>query len=302
RRHAEEKLGLPPDRPFWLYPVRGIRRKNLGEIVLLSVLKPDVTFGISLAPTNPVERPFFDRWRDFAAARGLPVLFDVGGAGKLSFEQNLAASDALVTTSVAEGFGMVFVEPWLIGRPLYGRDLPEILHDDAGRVMRYPNLYERLPVALNTDERRAYRDAVAFQAARLATAYGRRAPDDAEIERAVSSKFDDADAIDFADLDEPLQERVIDRLIEDDAAREAVRAGIAGKLNRSEHQAAVIEANAVAARHHYGLEHLGGVLRATYHAVMHDGGPATGSPPNADALLDRFVGLDRLRLIRGLTD
>ena len=37
------------------------------------------------------------------------------------FAALLASAHALVTTSVAEGFGLAFLEPWLMGRPLAGR-------------------------------------------------------------------------------------------------------------------------------------------------------------------------------------
>ena len=48
----------------------------------------------------------------------------MGAPGGLEFFENLAAADAVATTSLAEGFGMVFLEAWLAGRPLVGRDLP----------------------------------------------------------------------------------------------------------------------------------------------------------------------------------
>ena len=43
----------------------------------------------------------------------------------------MASAHRLVTTSVAEGFGLAFLEPWLFGKGLLGRNLPEITVDFA---------------------------------------------------------------------------------------------------------------------------------------------------------------------------
>ncbi len=150
-------LGLPPAARLIVYPVRGIRRKNLGEMLLLSALAPEGTFfAVTLRPMNPVEAVSFDRWRILAESLGLPCRFDTGsprdqGGYGCDFQETLAAADAILTTSVAEGFGMVFLEAWLAGKPLIGRDLPEITGEFKAEGMRFRSLWTELRAAASLE-------------------------------------------------------------------------------------------------------------------------------------------------------
>ena len=135
---------------YVVYPVRGIRRKNLGELLLWAAAHPQGTrFAISLPPINPREQPRYASWRQLAGELRLPVLFEVGGAGGLDLGDHLAAADAAISTSVAEGFGMVFLETWLAGLPLIGRDLPEITADFMAAGLRWDGLAPALNVPLD---------------------------------------------------------------------------------------------------------------------------------------------------------
>ncbi|QDV73592.1 HAD family hydrolase [Botrimarina mediterranea] len=150
-------LGLPSTARLVVYPVRGIRRKNLGEMLLLSALAPEGTyFAVTLRPKNPVEAASFDRWRLLAESLDLPCRFDIGspreeGGYGCDFKDALAAADAILTTSVAEGFGMVFLEAWLAGKPLIGRDLPEITSEFKAAGMRFRSLWAELRAAACLD-------------------------------------------------------------------------------------------------------------------------------------------------------
>ncbi|MEO1496027.1 MAG: HAD family hydrolase [Planctomycetota bacterium] len=152
-------LGLPPEARLLVYPVRGIRRKNLGEMLLLAAMAPEGTyFAVTLRPKNPVEAASFDRWRDLAERLELPCRFDTGGpvsdgGYEIGFQDALAAADAILTTSVAEGFGMVFLEAWLAGKPLIGRDLPEITREFKAAGMTFSGLWTELraPEHLDAD-------------------------------------------------------------------------------------------------------------------------------------------------------
>jgi phosphoglycolate phosphatase-like HAD superfamily hydrolase len=153
RERVFRALGLPPTARLVVYPVRGIRRKNLGEMLLLSALAPEGTyFAVTLRPMNPNEAVSFDRWRFLAETLGLPCRFDTGspkeqGGYGCDFKDTLAAADAILTTSVAEGFGMVFLEAWLAGKPLIGRDLPEITREFKEAGMRFRSLWAELRAA-----------------------------------------------------------------------------------------------------------------------------------------------------------
>lgn len=77
--NPEPKPDPGPD-PLVLYPARGIRRKNLGEICLLAALAPAGTrFAVTLAPENPRWHGVYKDWAAFAADTGLPVELDVVG-------------------------------------------------------------------------------------------------------------------------------------------------------------------------------------------------------------------------------
>ncbi|MEQ8849367.1 HAD family hydrolase [Botrimarina sp.] len=151
-------LGLPAETKLLVYPVRGIRRKNLGEMLLLSTLAPEgAHFAVTLAPLNPMERTSFDRWRLLAEKLQLPCSFDTGGPVEsgghgCAFTDMLAAADALLTTSIAEGFGMVFLEAWLAGRPLVGRDLPDITSEFKEAGVRFNGMYDDITLAFKQRE------------------------------------------------------------------------------------------------------------------------------------------------------
>ena len=73
-------LEKKPDGALVLYPVRAIRRKNLGELFLLAALSPKGTrYAVSLAPDAERWMAVYEEWRAFAADTGLPVLLDVVG-------------------------------------------------------------------------------------------------------------------------------------------------------------------------------------------------------------------------------
>ena len=111
RERVFAKLGLPADARLLVYPVRGIRRKNLGEMLLLAALAPaDAYLAVTLAPKNPAEYVSFDCWNELARRLHLRCRFDTGGEYGAGYHDMLAAADAILTTSVAEGFGMVFLE------------------------------------------------------------------------------------------------------------------------------------------------------------------------------------------------
>ncbi len=120
----------PSSHPLVFYPVRGIRRKNLGELCLLAALStPGTRFAVSRAPENPAEIPVHDFWRNFATAHDLAVWFDVTDRlapfpqGLADFESWRDASTHWITTSVAEGFGQTPAEAAACRKPLIARAL-----------------------------------------------------------------------------------------------------------------------------------------------------------------------------------
>ena len=108
RGRVLSQLQLAADARLVVYPVRGIRRKNLGEMLLHAALAGDDScYAATLAPTSPAEVAPFLHWCDLAEELDLGCRFDIGASHGVDFLDAVAAADALITTSVAEGFGMV---------------------------------------------------------------------------------------------------------------------------------------------------------------------------------------------------
>jgi hypothetical protein len=220
----------------------------------------------------------------------LPVRFAVGEGG-VDLQTLVARSHALVTTSIAEGFGLAFLEPWLLERALVGRDLAEITADFVEAGVRLPGLYARLDVPLQWLDPDRLRRAFAGAAARRAAAYGRAAAGDAE--RAWQSAVRETH-IDFGRLDEAAQASVIRRLRADAGARAALRprtlAATAG--------ADLIAANRAIIGEAYSLQGFGERLVAIYTAAMTAAPSAAFAAARGDALLDAFLAPERLSLLR----
>ncbi|NJM36832.1 MAG: glycosyltransferase family 4 protein [Akkermansiaceae bacterium] len=103
--------------PILFAPIRGIRRKNLGELIFLSAFLPaGARIAVSRAPKNPAIIPIHDAWQKFAKSQNLPIDFNVvdrispiAEASK-NFDSWIAHSSHFITTSVEEGFGFPFLE------------------------------------------------------------------------------------------------------------------------------------------------------------------------------------------------
>ncbi len=292
-----------PARRLVLYPVRGIRRKNLGEILLWSALAMEQSvFAITLAPLNPVEQPTHDTWRAFAGQLDLPCLFDVGGNGGFSFVENLAACDQIITTSVAEGFGMVFLESWLAQRPLVGRDLPEITADFVKAGVRFDHLGTTLlvPVAwMGRDKLTAALRAVYLK---VLAAYELPPPAHNVIENQLDALMVE-ESIDFASCPRDLQAEIVRLVATEPRRRETVfelnpwlRAALAAER---ESEADAIAHNASVVRKSYSLAECGHRLRGVYADVL--ACPPVGEivpPRHGDRVLASFLAVSRLRPIR----
>jgi hypothetical protein len=195
-----------------LYPVRAIRRKNIGEAVLLSCfLDRGSHIAVTLEPTGPLDRGSCDGWKSFAAGRGLPVRF---GAGiERGLDELLAEARGVITTSIKEGFGFAFLEPWTAGLPVYGRWLDETCPDFADAGVRLEHLYRSIEVpvgwvdsgALAARRRRCREAALA--------AYGLEGREAGHAPR---------DTVDFGLLSEDLQQQIVAVVLDDPGRRAAL--------------------------------------------------------------------------------
>jgi hypothetical protein len=264
RKQLAERHGISDSARYLVYPVRGIRRKNLGEALLWSVLGGEDTFvSFTLPPQNPVELASYQQWRRFAEANDMRCIFETGGPQGLKFLTNLAAADSILTTSVAEGFGLVFLETWLAGRPLVGRDLPEITEDFVRAGLRFDGLRPQLTVPTQWVGRQYLQETLESTFARLLEDYGLQGhplANSQEFARIVADE-----KIDFAFLNGDMQRRVLQRVLSEATYRYEILSmnpWIDGLFGAQQGQ--VIEANATTVRRVYNQQHTGRELLSIY--------------------------------------
>lgn len=220
--------------PILFAPIRGIRRKNLGELVLLSALAPAGTrIAVSRAPRNPVALPVHDTWRKFTSKHRLPIGFDVvdrfapAAGAATDFESWLAHASHIVTTSVSEGFGLPFLEAAALGKPLIGRNLPHLAAEHARHSIRAGHLYDRLLVPVDWSDLPILRDHLTTDLERNYRDY-RRPLSQETIDATLASLVRDG-YLDFGNLPEPLQQGIIERLA-DPANRRILLVEIDGEI------------------------------------------------------------------------
>jgi len=212
--------GIVPDN-FVLYPVRAIRRKNIGEAILLSLFFQNAeTLVITLPPSSSMDVMAYESWIRFVHANNLNVVFDAGL--NQDFVRLIQKARFIVTTSIAEGFGFSFLEPWIAGKILWGRKLPDICRDFEENGIVLDHLYSHLLIPLDW----LSRDSLYIRwetCMRNVMRYFHYPIDPDGIESAFSS-VTIGNRIDFGLLDETYQKRVIDRIAADrSAATELVR-------------------------------------------------------------------------------
>jgi glycosyltransferase involved in cell wall biosynthesis len=290
-----EQAGRPHTGPaggrYFVYPTRAIRRKNIGEFLIWSAMPGEGDrFGVTLAPRNPAFRPVYDRWVSVASELNLPVEFEVGR--DRAFEQVVSEATALVSTSVAEGFGLAFLEPWLSGKPLAGRNLPDVTDGFAEAGVDLSGLYDRLLVPVAWLGSRVIRERVASGLKAYIDAYGRDVTGD-DIASAYNGMVS-GDRVDVGRLDEPLQEKVLRRLATSAEARAEM---CPSSLMPGECSERLLERNRAAVASAFGLAGYGKRLTAMYGEVPEEAPvPLESLTPNA--VLDEFLDPARFNLLR----
>jgi glycosyltransferase involved in cell wall biosynthesis len=303
RQAVGQKLEMSDRQMLVTYPVRGIRRKNLGEMLLLSALDPrEAIYAVTLAPLNPLEAGSFSHWHRLAQDLRLPCRFDVGSEAGLDYSTILAATDCLVTTSVAEGFGMVFLEAWLSGCPLVGRNLPEITADFSAAGIELEMLYDQLRIPLSMVDRKTVCERLLNTYHAVSASYNQPLIEQATLQRQLDQLMDDG-CVDFAFLDGPLQEDVI-RAVAGSTRLIDIVLDANPKLNQTfridpDTTAEMIEKYADIVREKFSVQSAGRQLRQVYQRVGHSPGGGNVEPlPRGQAILNSFLNIRRLHPIR----
>jgi glycosyltransferase involved in cell wall biosynthesis len=203
----EPDTGTAAD-PVMLYPVRAIRRKNIGEAILLSLFFENRSpLAISLAPGGPADTAARDGWKSFCRANPVKVFFEA--SSRRPFSRWVAACRGMISTSVSEGFGYALLEPWTAQKPLFGRKIPGLHADAEAAGLRLGHLYPRLSVPAEWLDTGRLREKISRAVTAGTRAFGLHADADAEAFAALA----DHPVVDFGLLDESFQKPVIHRVL-----------------------------------------------------------------------------------------
>jgi hypothetical protein len=252
---------------YVLYPVRAIRRKNIGEAILLSLFfQENETLVITLPPNSPADITAYDDWKRFVRANKMNVLFEAGL--DRDFDQLVQNARFILTTSIAEGFGFSFLTPWLKGKLLWGRKLGDICCDFEEKGLVLDHLYLKLVVPLGWLPVDTLYSRWKKCMRRAASCYG-LSIDDKRIDAAFASVTMD-NQIDYGLLDESYQKEIIFRVMTDtSAANTLIQMNPflehPGQTGDADHR---IKINCKAVAAHYNKTVYQGTLTKIYNRVL----------------------------------
>ncbi|MGD8447618.1 MAG: hypothetical protein PVJ20_07215 [Desulfobacterales bacterium] len=195
-----------PLKNFVLYPIRALRRKNIGEAILISLFfRNNETLAITLPPNSAADLESHAQWKAYVKENHLNVIFEAGLSHE--FSELVMSARFIITTSITEGFGFSFLEPWTANKILWGRKLPEICQDFEKKGVCLDHLYTRLAVPVEwLGKERLFKT---WQASiRKACSLFAISIDKTKIATAFE-KITENDTVDFGLLDETFQKKII---------------------------------------------------------------------------------------------
>ncbi len=277
-----------------LYPVRAIRRKNIGEAILLANFFPENNpLYITLPPNSPADFPAYESWKDFVGRWGLNVEFEVGL--KNDFITLVHAAESLLTTSISEGFGFSFMEPWTAGKLLWGRDLSGITDDFKKSGIRLDHLYARLRIPLEWVGAETF-----FASWQKAVRDGlqgfRMNKKDIHIHEAFE-RLTSAGTLDFGLLNEKFQQKVVQLILEHpENIKEMIKLNpFLGNCGRVPASGPLIDENRERVTNNYSRNAYRRTLSALYKKVLsHEPVHAIDKP----ALLNEFFNFNNFSLLK----
>ncbi|MBI5691646.1 MAG: glycosyltransferase [Verrucomicrobia bacterium] len=136
--------------PVWLVPARLLRRKNVAEALLLARwLRPEAWLATTGGASSSNEAAYAHALATAAREEGWKLrlgLLARGEQEKPAVPDLLAGAEAVLLTSLKEGFGLPFLEVSAAGRPFIGRRIPDVAPDLAHGGFEFPQLYADLRV------------------------------------------------------------------------------------------------------------------------------------------------------------
>jgi len=250
-----------------LYPIRAIRRKNLGEAILLSQLLTDrLPLCMTQPPNSPADVPGYEFWKGYTADHRINVVFEAGL--REDFADLVSSARFMVTTSITEGFGFSFLEPWTAGKYLWGRKLPDICADFERNGILLDHLYSRIDIPLDWIDENAFQKdwETCFTAA--CRNFGRSGHPD--LASAGYNHIARNGCVDLGLLSEPFQEQVLSTILDREGAkRQLFHMNPGFRLpERGDGMRRLIDRNRTAVHQHYNEALYRTNLMGIYNAVI----------------------------------
>ena len=136
RKETERKIGKALSKstasyiegaPFMIYPVRTIRRKNVLEAGLLArCSRTTVNLLVTLPGVSETEKGYSDLVDDCFNSELIPGASQAGvkaAENGIIFMDLIEAGKLIISSSVQEGFGYLFINSLQWGKPLFARDM-----------------------------------------------------------------------------------------------------------------------------------------------------------------------------------
>ena len=288
----------PPDpvaqRPFVVYPIRAIRRKNIGEAILLSLFFGDrEKLAITLPPNSAADIASYRDWKVFVDDSRLRVDFDRGLSEP--FEAIVYSARYLLTTSITEGFGFSFLEPWLFNKLVCGRKLSDICIDFESRGVCLDHMYTQLKVPVDGFDSNGFFDK--WKRTIKDTARFFNLQIDPEQIRSAYDAITTGGMIDFGLLAENFQKQVLRHLLSGKAHVQKLKSlnPLLSKIDRAALEKNIIASNRDAVVRNYNMSQYRQNLLNMYAQVD---ATAVQQRINKKKLLAEFFDLRRFSLLK----
>lgn len=286
-RSSDHKL---PDHLF-LYPVRAVRRKNLGELALLAASHPESHFANSLGPTNPSFQKTYQKWQTFGKTLNLPLTYGLGERTNATFPELIEHASSIINVSIAEGFGLGFLEPWIFGKSLCGRNIPEITSDFSKAGVCLDNLYSKLWIDLTLIDQDLLKGQISKALSSNYRRYQVDMPEDC-LNRAYSSMYSE-NRIDFGRIQEDIQMDIIRKVNKSQVLQKAIQDQSHLEIVSPQ----VISKNRDSISKNFSQNSYGRRVLKIYSDVLNSPKTKCEFAPGT-RLLDKFLSPERLNLLR----
>ena len=168
------KFNFNQNRSIILAPLKSMRRKNIMESILFTLLlneehKETHQLIVSLDAASGEDKKYSNKVKKFVKKHNLPVVIGIGkriiapvaeriiDQGYVKFfnmDDLFELSEAIITTSLVEGFGFVYHEGWLTNKFVFGRKIPYVTNAYEENKMNFNHMYTKLnlkPEWINLD-------------------------------------------------------------------------------------------------------------------------------------------------------